>query len=50
MRDPRHALQPEAAAAALLRGAFHVLSLLLPYLHADEREHLHALAERYNPA
>ena len=50
VRDPRHALQPEAAAAALLRGAFHVLSLLLPYLHHDEREHLHALAERYNPA
>jgi len=50
VRNPRHALQPEAAAAALLRGAFHVLSLLLPYLHADEREHLHALAERYNPA
>jgi AcrR family transcriptional regulator len=50
VRDPRHALQPEVAAAALLRGAFHVLSLLLPYLAAEEREHLHALAERYNPA
>jgi hypothetical protein len=50
VRDPRHALQPDAASAALLRGAFHVLSLLLPYLHHDEREHLHALAERYNPA
>jgi len=50
VRDPRHALQPEAVAAALLRGAFHVLSLLLPYLHHDEREHLHALVERYNSA
>jgi AcrR family transcriptional regulator len=50
VRDPRHALQPDAASAALLRGAFHVLSLLLPYLDREEREHLHALAERYNPA
>ena len=50
MRDPRHALEPEVAAAAMLRGAYHVLSLLLPYLDRDEREHLHALAERYEPA
>jgi len=50
VRDPRKALEPESANAALLRGAFHVLSLLLPYLHADEREHLHALAGRYNEA
>ena len=32
VRDPRRALEPESAGAALLRGAFHVLSLLLPYL------------------
>ena len=32
VRDPRHALEPESAGAALMRGAFHVLSLLLPYL------------------
>ncbi|MEP7058245.1 MAG: TetR/AcrR family transcriptional regulator [Caldimonas sp.] len=50
VRDPRNALEPESANAALLRGAFHVLSLLLPYLEAAEREHLHALAGRYNEA
>ena len=47
VRDPRHALEPEAAGAALLRGAFHVLSLLLPYLGPGQREHLHALAGQY---
>jgi AcrR family transcriptional regulator len=47
VRDPRHALEPESAAAALNRGAFHVLSLLLPYLEADAREHLMALAGAY---
>ena len=50
VRDPRRALEPDAAAAALLRGAFHVLSLLLPYLETGEREHLHALVGRYNEA
>ena len=48
VREPRKALEPEGANAALLRGAFHVLSLLLPYLEPAEREHLHALAGRYN--
>jgi hypothetical protein len=47
VRDPRRALEPESAGAALLRGAFHVLSLLMPYLEAEQREHLHALAGRY---
>jgi AcrR family transcriptional regulator len=47
VRDPRRALEPEAANAALLRGAFHVLSLLAPYLDPAQREHLHALADRY---
>lgn len=47
VRDPRHALEPESASAALLRGAYHVLSLLLPYLEAAQREHLHALVGRY---
>ena len=50
VRDPRNALEPQAAHAALLRGAFHVLSLLLPYLDASEREHLHALVGRYTDA
>jgi AcrR family transcriptional regulator len=47
VRDPRHALEPETAGAALLRGAFHVLGQLLPYLEAAQRDHLHTLAGRY---
>ncbi|MEO6659955.1 MAG: TetR/AcrR family transcriptional regulator [Burkholderiaceae bacterium] len=47
VRDPRRALEPETAASALLRGAFHVLSLLLPYLEAGQREHLHSLVGNY---
>jgi AcrR family transcriptional regulator len=50
VRDPRKALEPESAGAALLRGAFHVLSLLLPYLDAEQREHLHALVANYSKA
>lgn len=47
VRDPRHALEPESASAALGRGAWHVLSLLLPYLDPASRAHLRALAEPY---
>ena len=47
VRNPRQALEPESAGPALLRGAFHVLCLLSPYLDEDGREHLHALASRY---
>jgi len=47
VRDPRRALEPESASAALNRGAFHVLSLLLPYLEPAAREHLMALAGAY---
>ncbi|MBC7734064.1 MAG: TetR/AcrR family transcriptional regulator [Bacteriovorax sp.] len=47
VRDPRRALEPESAGAALMRGAFHVLSLLQPYLVADQREHLHSLVGSY---
>jgi AcrR family transcriptional regulator len=46
-REPRKALEPESSGAALLRGAFHVLSLLLPWLDSAAREHLHGLAARY---
>ena len=46
-RDPRRALEPEVAGAALLRGAFHALSLVMPYLEGNERDHLLALAGRY---
>jgi AcrR family transcriptional regulator len=47
VRDPRHALEPDNAAQALLRGAHHVLSLLAPYLQAQQRQHLMALAGAY---
>ncbi len=47
VRDPRRALEPDSAAAALRRGAFHVLSLLLPYLEPAARAHLLALAGAY---
>jgi len=47
VRDPRRALEPASASAALLRGAQHVLGLLLPYFEASQREHLLALAGRY---
>jgi AcrR family transcriptional regulator len=49
VRDPRNALEPASAGAALLRGAFHVLSLLSPYLEPEQREHLHVLVGNYNP-
>jgi AcrR family transcriptional regulator len=47
VNNPRKALEPESAGPALLRGAFHVLSLLAPYLDEDGRRHLNALASRY---
>ena len=48
VRNPRHALEPEVAGAALVRGAFHLLSLLIPYLHAEQRTHLAALLGAYD--
>lgn len=47
VKNPRRALEPEHAGAALLRGAFHVLALLLPYLDTAQRDHLHGLAAHY---
>ena len=47
VRDPRRALEPESAAAALTRGAYHVLSLLIPYLEAPARQHLLTLVGAY---
>ncbi len=47
VRDPRRALEPEGAAAALARGAYHVLALLQPYLDPAARAHLHVLAGPY---
>ncbi len=47
VRDPRRALEPEAAAAATGRGAYHLLALLLPHLDEDSRVHLGRLAAAY---
>lgn len=48
VRDPRRALEPENAQAALMRGAQHVLNLLAPYLERGQRMHLLQLAGAYN--
>ena len=47
VRDPRHALEPQEAQQALLRGAHHVLHLLVPYLEPAQRTHLLRLAGAY---
>ena len=47
VRDPRHALEPENSAAALGRGAYHVLALLLPHLDEVSRRHLQQIAAAY---
>jgi AcrR family transcriptional regulator len=47
VRDPRHALEPEAAAAAMGRGAWHALAMLLPHLDGTSRTHLNTLAAAY---
>ena len=48
--QPRTAMEPENAQDALLRGAYHVLSLMAPHLPAAAREHLKALTAAYQPA
>jgi AcrR family transcriptional regulator len=47
VRDPRNALEPANAQAALLRGAHHVLNILVPYLEQGQRMHLQALVDAY---
>ena len=47
VREPRKALEPESAAAAMGRGGYHALALLLPHLDAESRAHLHTLAAAY---
>jgi AcrR family transcriptional regulator len=47
VRDPRHALEPENAEMALMRGAQHVLNLLAPYLEASQRQHLLQITGAY---
>ena len=48
VRDPRRALEPEHAQAALLRGAHHVLNLLTPYLEPQQRSHLLSIVGTYS--
>ena len=48
VRDPRKALEPEYAQRTLLRGAQHVLNLLVPYLEPGQRSHLLQLVGAYN--
>jgi AcrR family transcriptional regulator len=50
VRDPRNALEPANAQSALLRGAHHVLNLLIPYLEPRQRAHLQGLVAAYNPS
>jgi len=47
VRDPRHALEPESASAAMGRGAYHALALLMPHLDEASRAHLQTLAAAY---
>jgi AcrR family transcriptional regulator len=47
VRDPRRALEPESASAAMGRGAFHALALLLPHLDEASRQHLRTLSAAY---
>jgi len=48
VRDPRRALEAENAQRALMRGAQHVLNLLVPYLEPGQRQHLLGLVGAYN--
>ena len=50
VRHPRHALEPAHAQLTLMRGAHHVLGLLIPYLEQAERCHLQHLADQYSSA
>jgi AcrR family transcriptional regulator len=47
VRDPRHALEAESAQNSLLRGARHVLSLLLPFASETHKVYLEDLLYVY---
>lgn len=47
VRNPREAMEPAHAQGALLRGAWHTLRLLAPYLAPQQRQHLLALSDAY---
>ena len=46
--NPRQALEPQNSEGALLRGAWHGLGLLVPYLDPEPRAHLQALLAAYD--
>lgn len=48
VRNPRHALEPANAQSALLRGAHHVLNVVMPYLAPGQCLRLQALAMSYS--
>jgi AcrR family transcriptional regulator len=48
VRDPRGALEAANTQLALLRGAHHVLNLLVPYLEQGQRMHLLGLVGAYS--
>lgn len=50
VRDPRRALEPDNAQAAVLRGAYHVLNLLIPHLQDGQKAHLKTLVAAYTQA
>lgn len=47
VREPRRALEEEAAARSVARGAWHVLGLLMPHLQPASAAHLQQLAAPY---
>jgi AcrR family transcriptional regulator len=47
VRNPRYALEPENAGESLMRGAYHSLSVLIPYAQGESKLHLQALAAKY---
>lgn len=47
VQNPRRALEPESAGESLMRGAYHVLSVLIPYALGEHKLHLQALAAKY---
>lgn len=48
--QPRSALEPENEQRALLRGAWHVMGLMAPYLQQAARDHLVSLLQAYQDA
>ena len=47
--QPRSAMEPENAQDALLRGAWHVLGLLMPHLGEAARLQMLTLIDAYRP-